>query len=617
MPWNGCDFEGDPQTIAELLSKSQFNFDRNDETGSWWDSAYASFTIPNKPMVLVEVPDSLADVGCYKHSYLREYPCSVALSNWDGGVSEYYLKTDNEDDPQETYGYYLATGSLVFQILGKVSGLGKFAVTELAKNDYKKDLQGAKNKMGQASGEYERILPDVEQAGQNVIGVSAQLDGFKRDLESIQLSMSYIMTEINKVLVPINILKGALSVKDSLLAKGKADLAYAKNRNNFPPGIPGAKAQQQAIQKANADIASASKDIVKLEGELAPHENSLQDLAKEYNDQRLVGLATADAILAGQRDIDAKKVIWENQVARLKAPVALRNDAIQDVSKAQDTMKPKIAFANNLGQLSIGANGVSEGLKYASTGEYIRATGSALNTGIDVANDRGYLGLGLNPYIPLIKTAISSGMKQFQAGGNVEGFVWDLGEELVKAKTAQAFFQTTGSAIETMAVDPYTSWQILAQQSHTGIDVLGRISMTGSIFFPSPLTPLLPIAIPVVKAVVPGALSTAVEVGHKWAIGNVISAPIGSRRLSLLSVGMFGAIGSVVGGPITALESFFGDDSERNMAVEIQKMAMTGMENFEGNFNYRFGVGLRPVIPVPNDKYNTSDPINSQYILEQ
>jgi len=87
--------------------------------------------------------------------------------------------------------------------------------------------------------------------------------------------------------------------------------------------------------------------------------------------------------------------------------------------------------------------------------------------------------------------------------------------------------------------------------------------------------------------------------------------------LSLPSVAFFGAIGTVVGGPITALESFFGDGSERNMAVEIQKMAMTGMENFEGNFNYRFNVGLRPVIPVPNEKYNTSDPTNNQYILEQ
>ena len=559
MPWNGCKFEGDPASPAQLFSKQQYSGpDTNESLEDEGGTNDRIIWFKGGKSVIPETRDQCGNIMMEEGSQ-----CLVVAPDWDGG-----WETWRESDGY--FGHMLDAGVLTFSVVGELARLSSFAVAEFAKNDFRKDLQGAKNKMEVASNQYYQAIPGINSVNEQMGNISGNTDFLKGQLDAIKIEMSSRWNAIESVLSDLVSLNAELD-------KAYADKAYADNRSNFPPGILGAIAQKDARKKANADIASASSKIVDKEVE---H----QQKADDWNQARLDGRSVAENIIQNQSQIENLESVRQQRLQSVQSAVSLRNDGVNDVLEAQNTFAGKIDTSLALTQTAIGATGASEALKFVQTGEYFRATGAGMNAGIDIGLGYHVPGsIGLNPYIPLFKTAISEAMKSFQSGGNAMPFVMNLGEALIGLKSSQQILGAVGSAIDTMEADPYGSWQIIAVQTHEGIGVLGKIGTLASPFIPGGalVTPYIPYMIPIAQSAVSGALSTATEAGYKWAMDEGFSAELGTGRLSGVSVILFGGVGSLFGGPIIAMNNAFDSmtgqegDGLTNMAIEIQKMAKT------------------------------------------
>jgi len=607
MPWNGCRFEGDPSTPAELLSKEQYNSEgengRLDNEGASCDGASAFLGGVGRE-VIKSTPDSCGRTYSYS-----SYECMVVHDDWDGGLC-YLGGRDSEGFAQD-----LDAGAITLDIIGRVAGLTSLAIKQTALNDYKKDLRGAGNKMQVSSNNYAQSLASVDQTGNQIVSLGGNLDGLSGQLEAIKQSLAFQWNGIQSILSELSSLNSALGTANNQLNKANQDLAYASNRANFPAGLPGSRAQRDAIKKANADIKDASLKISDLEVKISDKGTELQSSADSYNQTGQQGEAVSNQILTNQQAIQNLKSTYDSQLSGVRNAVSLRNEAIGDVKNAQNNFAEKMETSMSVAQGAVGASGASQVLKYASTGDYFRATGAGINTGIDVGSYNVPGSLGLNPFIPLLKTAISQGFDTLQSGGNAEDLTLNLGEALIGLKSSQQIFRNVEGALLIMDNDSYTAWQILAQQTHEGVGVLGTITTTASPFMGGiAVTPFIPMMIPVAQSIASGFLSTGVEAGYKFSIGEGLSAPLGSGRLSGVSVLLFGAVGSIVGGPINAMEKafndLFGNDEQgnSNTAVAIQRMAQSGAQRV-GIPQFRIGVGMRRI-------GRESDPLYSGTIIE-
>jgi hypothetical protein len=608
MPWNGCKFEGDPQTPAELLSKSQYiSSDENEAlSGDGPPQCYTESGFKGgKGREVVTSPKD----NCGKQYSYSRYDCRVVHDDWDGGLC------DLGDDNTNSFADLLDKGAITLNIIGRVAGLTSVAIKQTAINDYKKDLRGAEKKMKVASNNYAESMLDVNQTGNQIISLGGNLDGLSGQLEGIKQSLAIQWNGIQSILSELSSLNSALGIANNQLSKANADLAYASNRANFPAGPAGATAQRNAIKQANADIKNASLKISDLEVKISDKGTELQSSSDSYNQTGQQGEAVSNQILTNQQAIQDLKSVYDSQLTKAGNAVGLRNESLMDVRNAQTTFADKMETSMSVAQGAVGASGAGQALKYASTGDYFRATGAGINAGIDVGSYNVPGSLGLNPFIPLLKTAISQGFDNLQSGGNVENYALNLGEALIGLKSSQQIFRNVEGALLIMDTDSYSAWQILAQQTHEGVGVLGTITTTASPFMGGiAITPFIPMFIPVAQSITSGFLSTAVEAGYKFSIDEGMSAPLGSGRLSGVSVLLFGAVGSIVGGPINAMEKAFNDlfgNDERgnsNTAVAIQRMAQSGAERV-GIPQFRISVDMRRI-------GRKSDPLYSGDVIE-
>jgi hypothetical protein len=593
MPWNGCKFEGDPNTPAELLSKEQYSSPDENESLDSENPCFdvSAFKGGKGREVITYPPDSC---GRSPDPSAR-YDCFVIHENWDGGLC-YLGGRDGE-----AFADILDKGAITLNIIGRVAGLTSFAIRQTAINDYKKDLRGAENKMQVASNNYAQSLASVDQTGNQIISLGGNLDGLSGQLEGIKQSLAFQWNGIQSILSELSSLNSSLGTANNQLNKANQDLAYASNRSNFPAGPVGATAQRNAIKQANADIKNASLKISDLEVKISDKGNELQSSSDSYNQTGQQGESISNQILTNQQAIQDLKSVYDSQLSGARSAVELRNGAIGDVKNAQTTFADKMETSMSIAQGAVGASGAGQALKYASTGDYFRATGAGMNAGIDVGSYNVPGSLGLNPFIPLLKTAISQGFDTLQSGGNVESLAFNLGESLIGLKSSQQIFRNVEGALLIMDNDSYMAWQILAQQTHEGIGVLGTITATASPFMGGiAVTPFIPMFVPVAQSIGSGFLSTAVEAGYKFSIDEGMSAPLGSGRLSGVSVLLFGTVGSIVGGPINAMEKAFNDlfgtdeQGNSNTAVAIQRMAQSGAERVEIP-QFRINVDMRKI----------------------
>jgi len=594
MPWNGCKFEGDPNTPAELLSKQQYS--SPDDNGRLDDNelvcdGVSAFKGGKGREIITPEPDTC---GIRADPY-ASYDCRVVHYNWDGGLC-YLGGRDGEE-----FADLLDKGAITLDIIGRVAGLTSFAIKQTAINDFKKDLRGAEKKMQVASNNYAESMLDVDDAGNQLVCLCENLDGLSGQLEVIKQSLSFQWNGIQSILSQLSSLNSALGIANNQLSKANADLAFANNRANFPAGLPGSIMQKNAIKQANADIKNASLKISDLEVDISDKGTQLQSSSDAYNQTGQEGVLVSEKILADQNAVQGLKSIYDSGLAKAGNAVGLRNESLGDVKNAQNNFASKMETSVLIAQGAVGASGAGQVLKYASTGDYFKATGAGINTGIDVSSYNVPTSLGLNPFIPLLKTAISQGFDTLQSGGDVESLTLNLGEALIGLKSSQQIYRNVEGALLIMDTDSYTAWQILAQQTHEGVGVLGTITTTASPFMGGiAVTPFIPMLIPVAQSIASGFLSTAVEAGYKFSIGEGISAPLGSKRVSGTFLLLFGPVISIVNGPINAMEKTFneliGDDEQgnSNTAVLIQQMAKAGAERV-GIPQFRINVDMRKV----------------------
>ena len=287
MPWNGCRFEGDPTTPAELLSKEQYDSngqnERLDNDGTPCFTASAFTGGVGKEVITTE-PDS-----CGRTSKYARYECMVVHNDWDGGLC--YL---DEDSAGDGFAQFLDAGGITLNIIGRVAGLTSLAIRQTALNDYKKDLRGAENKMQVASNNYAQSLQGIDQTGNQIVSLGGNLDGLSGQLEGIKQSLSVQWNGIQSILSELSSLNSALGVANNQLSKANADLAFASNRSNFPPGLPGSIMQRNAIKQANADIKNASLKISDLEAKISDKGTELQSSADSYNQTGQQGEAVSN-----------------------------------------------------------------------------------------------------------------------------------------------------------------------------------------------------------------------------------------------------------------------------------------------------------------------------------
>jgi len=609
MPWNGCRFEGDPSTPAELLSKQQYNSEGENESldndGAPCDTA-SVFKGGKNREVITSTPDSCGKT----YSYSR-WPCMAIHNDWDGGLC--YM--DGRRRFNDGFAQDLDAGAITLDIIGKVAGLTSLAIRQTALNDYKKDLRGAENKMQVASNNYAQSVAGLDQTGNQIVSLGGNLDGLSGQLEGIKQSLTSQWNGIQSILSELSSLNALLGIANNQLNKANQDLAFASNRANFPAGIAGSIAQRNAIKQANASIKEASLKISDLEVDISDKGSELQSSSDSYNQTGQQGESISNQILTNQQAIQNLKSTYDSQLSGARNAVSLRNGAIGDVKNAQTNFAEKLETSMSIAQGAVGASGASQTLKYASTGDYLKATGAGINTGIDVGSYNVPGSLGLNPFIPLLKTAISEGFDNLQSGGNVENYALNLGESLIGLKSSQQIFRNVEGALLIMDKDSYMAWQILAQQTHEGVGVLGTITTTASPFMGGiAVTPFIPMLVPVAQSIASGFLSTAVEAGYKFSMREGLSAPLGSRRLSGVSVLLFGTVGSIVYGPINAMgkafDDLFGNDEQgnSNTAVAIQRMAQSGAEK-AGVPQFRISVDMRKI-------GKQSDPLYSGTVIE-
>jgi hypothetical protein len=604
--WDGCKFLGDPTTVGQVLAKVGDDSPNRDD---WGDIDYVRYGTPQTPSYEIQYL-----VGCgapYRGTVekKRVYPCGVWRYNWDGGWGakanvEYFadLYVGDATEAQraklraDAWDNYLKIGGQVFNVTASVLDTTSKIYSSVAKNDYKKDMNGASDKFAKSQTALDSAGQNLNTNANGINAISESMSSSGASLANAKQQLDFKLPELNSMLAELNRLKSGLEGFGSQLNVAKNNLAYASNRGNFPSGIAGANAQRNAIKQANAQIASISKSIVDYESAIYDRSIELKNQSDRYNEMGAQADAEKNAYLqkAGQLNnaLSERKMILNN----CKNALNLRNEAMNDVQEAQNTLADKMETSVDLASGAMGASGVSDAIKYVRTGEYFNAGGAILSSG---ANIFGNYTPEITPYQVFIQSAIIDGMYTLQANSGPQTFARKFAESTLMLESALRLTESFAMSFEVMEADPYFAFQNMAVETHAGVGIIGRWLTVASPFIPggAVVSPILPVATQIAQKVASGAFSTAVELGKKVA-DDKWSTKIGSGEPSVLTTGLAGIFITLT----SPISSIFGKE---NPAIEIQRMAMTGSEEMvrelelvkDSRPQLRFSVDLYPTRP--------------------
>ncbi|NBV77769.1 hypothetical protein EBR66_06415 [bacterium] len=580
--WQGCDFLGEPKNVGEVYAKF---FDHD-----WYHHPFQSdqnlflYGIPGKPWEWVEPP--------INGKRGKSWPCGAIVYNWDGGYAE-KRRTEAVGD---SWSDVLKSGGMVFGVAGQVLGLASKLVSEFAKNDYRKDMTGARDKFVDSQNSLDSAGQQLNGNAKGIDAITARMKGSADNLASIKPILDLKLPELKSMESDLNTLKSILANSYTSLDSAQRKLDYASNRSNFPPGMQGSIAQRNAIKQANAEIANISKMIEDYKERIYDSSVELKNQSDEYN--KLGEQAESERInyqtATGQLDnaLSERKSILDRTGSALEK----RSESMADVQTAQKKFADKMRSSVDLASASIGATGASDAIGYIRTGEYFNAGGAILSSGANIF--KNYYPQ-LTPYQVFIQSAIIDGMYTLQTDSSPEIFVRKFAESTLMLESASRLAESFAISFEAMDSDPYFAFQNLAVDTHAGVGIIGRWLAVASPFLPGGIvvSPLLPIATPVVQGVSSGAFATAVETGKKIA-DDKWSAKIGSGETSVLTTAISGIFLTLT----SPFKSIFGGD---NPAFEIHKMAQMGAPvlvsqsglSSNGQPMMRFSVNLRPIGP--------------------
>lgn len=530
---------------------------------------------------------------------------SITRPNWNGGA-------ETGIDPRDA-DTLAKDASIALKYVSMAVNIAGFGVAEFAKRDFKKDIDGARRNF---EGAQENIRLAVDRANETAgtlgrMGVS--LEGLHSELEAIRVELQAFASQIASLNSALNGFLQARALGESALATANAQLAYANNRQNFPPGLAGARAQAEARRQAQIAIAAARTTINTANQNISATSSELADVGNDYNETRNDGIAKANEISSLQSQITSTQSTLESQLRAIGGPMRQRADAVKDMAEAQKTYAAKMRTAFDLSQAAVGLTGASDTLQHIQAGKYYEA-GASFISGTYTATIP-YAGITeLLPYTAVIQKAVVAAGRTLQSGGNWLDFAYDFGETTVGLKSAHQMILGMETASDMMKAPgrEYEAWNLLVDQTAVGCEILGTIGETASNFVPSPI-PVSAVAKPasrIAKNAVGGTGQTIVSMGYLSTKNRLMSAPLGSGQVSGASVTLFSGPAMILGAANDLTDLALGGN--RPSANElIRQMVATG-ESALVPPPMRGDVFLRPTIPdAPNPLGTRFGPVYS------
>jgi predicted nucleic acid-binding Zn-ribbon protein len=642
MPWNGCKFEGDPQTVTELLGKTgvtkrslytnPFNPSNKfivgesiggspRDTDLFWNSG--TNTVPffyngSEADILINTNVGTEDCTvCQKWTHpvagggcpisgtaspaslfrdVAHKPCETRVINYYGEDLD-----PNTEDGQARIDSLTKNGEITLRVISKVTSLASFAIAGFAKNDYRKDLEGAKKKFGEGRSQLETGYAEMGEISGPAVQLGTELDVLSAQLAGIEKSLFDSRVKIDNLLGQLDTLNSTLSVQNSALASAQNSLANAKTLQDriYWQGI---------VSQTRRDILTTRKEIFRV-----GNENVAESVI--YNDLGTQGMNVSNEILVLKPAVDNIKQRAQQSSAKLVSGQRKMNEASKDVSKAQNTFGDKIETSVNLAQGADGAQGVANGLQAIHAKDYYRATAEFLKTGVGQV---GYY-VPFGSYRPLINLCIDEIFTTAGAGGNVENFVYRFLDASIALGAQERLANNVDNAVRTIeggGGGEMDAWFSLAKSTGDGIRILGQWAEVSAPFTGGVIAqPLIKPATQIASDSVAGLIATCVAMGSRDAFfgkctpgyrdpRSTCQRPDPSGPIPTWALGMGGVYQSVFNGPAkNSMEIFkgaFGQQVTEVDTVEIIKnLAKSGGgQLFDDAPSMRFDVSLRPTKPT-------------------
>jgi predicted nucleic acid-binding Zn-ribbon protein len=523
----------------------------------------------------------------------------VPYPNYNGGACWV-----GEQATQSDVDRIAGNSALVFNYIATGLNLAKFATGQFAKLDFAKDIKSAKQKLDTASASASAKINSLDKIGEGITGLAEQIDDLRSELKDLGQELSSLASDIKNWQSAIQSLDGVLSTARQNLASAEAKLASVQaSRGSYPAGTTGTRAWADAVKNAQAGVRSANQTVNTAEKNVAKAKDDANAVITEYNDVSAVAIPKAQDLVSGVNELGVREQNYANALESINSSMQQRSEAIKDMGKAQEILSQKLRVSFNLGQMAIGASGLSEGFKYVQAEQYYRAGAEGANTAWSVITPYANVP-GLSAYAPLIRKAIVSAGKIAQSGGNFEAWVLDFGQATLAIQSMEKMGEALREASELNENGrEYEAWSKIADQTALGCEIIGTIGETASQFFPTPIPvgPAIKPASKFVGGVSSGSLQTLVTSGKLAEEGRYISAEIGTGKLAGVTFDLFAS-------PVVLWNSIaqvFGMGEPP--AEVLRRMAMTGVQNLAPP-DMKFSVGLRPTMPSAPNPVGTSFP---------
>ncbi|NBZ96856.1 MAG: hypothetical protein EBR40_10595 [Proteobacteria bacterium] len=494
----------------------------------------------------------------------------VYRPNWDGGLC---AGVPPEGEIPEA----LRDASLAFLWLSKVSSLASFATGEIAKNDFRKAINSAREKANASTGRLAESYSNIGELSSKILGIAGELDGLKAELDSIRLSMAPDLGAINAISSQISSLETSLASANAKLESANLAKQYAENRANFPAGIPGSKLQRDAIVKATADVANAKSAVNSVERDISARTSELSGYIDSYNSKGEDAVDVAKEILAKQAESEQLESQVASQSSATDSAMRQRSEAVMDMVEAQKKFKSDMERSFALAQATVGLSGTSRVLNYIATSQYYMATGEAISTSVGISSSLNP-DWGLVPYVGLIQKAVISASKTLEGSGDFMMFLEQFGQATLATASIESSIhglEEAGNMLD--RGQDYQATIEIARQTSAGVEILGIIGETTITFVPGggAVSPIIPPATKIASGGLSGMIGMIGEAGYLAGEGRAFSAPLGTGQISGVTMVVFGTPYVVYASAKNALFSVFGGEQE-DILKTLSDMARSG-----------------------------------------
>jgi predicted nuclease with TOPRIM domain len=514
----------------------------------------------------------------------------VPRPNYNGGscwVGEQASKEDIDTVAKDI--------SITFNYISAGLNLAKFATGQFAKMDFAKDIKSAQKKLNNAQNSAFNQINQLNQAGEGITGLAEQVDELRDEVKDFADDLSKLLSDM-KAFDPI--LSSLQNTVELAVTKVNSETAKLDTLKATKPAItsPGYKTWLSSVKAQQLVVTNAKTDENKAKQNFDKTVDDANKVRNEYNDLRTQAQPKAEQLIDNVKELSNREQAYANALNSLNSSFAQRSEAIKDMSKAQETFANKIRTSFNLGQMALGAQGLRDGFSYIQAQQYYSASASMITAGYEASLPSLEVN-GLTPYTLLIRKAIISAGKIMESGGNFQDYVLDFGEATISLQKMMAMERVLENASWLNETgQEYEAWSMIADQTAIGCEILGTIGETVSQFYPTPIPvgPAIRPAMKVVGGITSGSLQTLVSAGQKASQDEFFSAPLGTGRVSGVSLFLFSpfAIG------YNAPAQVFGKGEPP--AQVIRDMALAGAPMLTPP-QMIINVSLRPTMPsAPN-----------------